>query len=149
MFLQTPFIHLIAPLLGGHPRVGPSKFQAGGLVQSLMVPSSSSWNWCSQQYKPHPAPSSINQLDPSCGSPWQVHMKMHWGSERLSILSKVTQPASGLSHGRDSEVSGWSRCNLKKTGERVGDRVWVQTATYWLCSWHIIPVFPEHLFLYL
>lgn len=55
-----------------------SKFEAGSLVQSLKVPSSSSWNWCSQKYKPHPppgigAPSSINQLDPSCGSPRQVH----------------------------------------------------------------------------
>ena len=58
--------------------MGTSKFQAGGLVQSLKVPSSSCWDRCSQQYKPHPppgigAPSSINQLDPSCGSPRQVH----------------------------------------------------------------------------
>ena len=52
IYLQATFIHLIAPLLGGHPRVGTSKYQAGGLVQSLKVPSSSSWNWCSQQYKP-------------------------------------------------------------------------------------------------
>ena len=58
--------------------MGTSKLQAGGLVQRLKVPSSTSWNLCSQQYKPHPppgtgAPSSINELDPSCGSPWQVH----------------------------------------------------------------------------
>ena len=53
IYLQTTFIHLIAPLLRGHPCVGTSKFQAGGLVQSLKVPPY--WNWCTQG-----APSSIN-----------------------------------------------------------------------------------------
>ena len=46
-------IYLLAPLLRGHPCVGTSKFQAGGLVQSLKVPPY--WNWCTQG-----APSSIN-----------------------------------------------------------------------------------------
>ena len=51
-FLQAPFTHLLAHLLGGHPRVGASTFQAGGLGQSLRSPPPPPGTGAPKQYKP-------------------------------------------------------------------------------------------------
>ena len=77
-FLQAPFTHLLAHLLGGHPRVGASTFQAGGLGQSLRSPPPPPGTGAPSSINLFlllelVLPSSISHLDPSCGSPRQVH----------------------------------------------------------------------------